>query len=148
MHAGQAKGASQEFFKLPFFAVVGASNDRTKFGNRVLRHYADNGKKCVPINKKTKEIEGITSIDSLSRLKKLIDEKEIPTVANCQDVGISIITPPGVTKVILEEGRSLGFKNFFLQPGTVDDAVQEYISSSLSDCRVIQSCVLVDLPPI
>jgi hypothetical protein len=43
-------------------------------------------------------------------------------------VGVSIITPPGVTRLILEEGVAMGFKHFFLQPGTFDEEVLDFVA--------------------
>ena len=50
---------SQHFFSLPLKAVVGASNERSKFGNTVLRCYQSHGQAVVPINKKQSMIEGL-----------------------------------------------------------------------------------------
>lgn len=95
----------------------------------------------VPINKKSKEIEQIACVPSLGELKDCLPAG----VRGMQDVGVSIITPPGVTKLILEEGYRLGIRNFFLQPGTYDKITDEYIDSMMDSCNVVKSCVLVDL---
>ena len=39
---------------------------------------------------------------------------------------MSIITPPKVTKKVLEEAKGLGVKSVWLQPGTFDDEVIAY----------------------
>jgi len=41
------------------FAVVGASIDRTKYGNKVLRCYQQHGKTVYPINARAAEVEGL-----------------------------------------------------------------------------------------
>lgn len=63
------------------------------------------------------------------------------------NVGVSIITPPGVTKLILEEGFSLGIKHFYLQPGTYDSETDDFISESKKnlDINIVKNCVLVEL---
>ena len=38
------------FFKSTKFAVVGASSDKSKFGNKLLRWYMDRKLEVVPIN--------------------------------------------------------------------------------------------------
>ena len=38
------------FLSSPAFAVAGASNNRKKYGNKVLRCYLQNHKKVYPIN--------------------------------------------------------------------------------------------------
>lgn len=135
---------SSEFFKLPLFAVVGASNNRGKFGNKVLRAYLYNDKKAVPVNPNEDAIEGLKCVGSLTVLKEQLSSQQM----NVKDVGVSIITPPSVTRAVLQEGVSLGLRNFFLQPGTVDHDVQIYINeitSSPNNINVIQGCVLVEI---
>ena len=39
---------------------------------------------------------------------------------------MSIITPPKVTRKVLEEAKKIGIENVWLQPGTFDDEVLEY----------------------
>jgi len=46
-----------EFLAGNSFAVVGASTDRQKYGNKVLRCYMDNGYTVYPINPKATEVE-------------------------------------------------------------------------------------------
>jgi predicted CoA-binding protein len=126
------------FFNLSQFVVVGASTDRNKFGNKILRCYLEHGKTAIPINKKEKEIEG------------LVCKAGIQDVAQQAAVtGVSIVTPPAVSKQVIEEGIILGFRNFFLQPGTADAQVEEVIRREQAkhgkEIRFIQDCVLVQL---
>ncbi len=54
-----------------------------------------------------------------------------------------------MTKQVIEDGIALGFRNFFLQPGTADAQVEEVIHREKAkfgkDIRFIQDCVLVQL---
>lgn len=129
------------FFDLPMFAVVGASADRDKFGNKVLRCYKQHGKQAIPISKRQANIESLPCKESLTALSTQHD-------VDMAQVGVSIITPPGVTAMILQEGVSLGCRHFYLQPGTADATVRELIESEdfvQKGVKVIQGCVLVDL---
>jgi predicted CoA-binding protein len=128
-----AMSSIQQFFALPKFAVVGASNDRSKFGNRILVCYREHGKDVIPINKKEATIEGLPC-------KGSIVELEHP-----ESVGVSIVTPPAVTKAVIEEGLAHGFRHFFLQPGTYDAAVDAVIQREAQKATFIKSCVLVEL---
>lgn len=137
--------SSANFFKLPFFAVVGASNDRTKFGNKVLRCYIQNGKKASPISPKRDFIEEVKCFKSLTEFSSAISSE---FGSSTLEVGVSIITPPGVTKAVLDEGVKNGYRNFFLQPGTTDNEVDEYIENlrqSISNVNIIKGCVLIEL---
>lgn len=40
-------------------AIIGASSDRSKFGNKAVRAYAAAGHKVFPVSLKEKEIEGM-----------------------------------------------------------------------------------------
>ena len=46
-------------------AVVGASNDRRKFGNRAVRAYQEQGYTVVPINPHERELEGLMAYPSV-----------------------------------------------------------------------------------
>ena len=126
-----------KFFSLDQFVVVGASTDITKFGNKVLRCYQVHDYTVIPINKKESTIEGLACKASL---------KEVP---NAEKTGVSIVTPPAVTKQVIEEGISLGFRHFFFQPGTVDVNVRQTIEQAKEkykkDIQFIESCVLIEL---
>ncbi len=87
------------------WAVVGASTDRSKYGNKVLRCYLQAGKTPVhPVNPKDGLIEGLPAYRTLS---------ELPGSARA----ISIITPPPVTERIVEEAAELGIDHLWMQPG-------------------------------
>jgi predicted CoA-binding protein len=131
----------KNFFDLEQFAVVGASKDRSKFGNKVLRCYGLHQKTAIPINKTEKEVEGIAALESLT----VLAEQNPNSVAK---TGISIITPPAVTRQVLEEGISRGYRWFFLQPGTIDAPVRNYLTEARQidpSIKVIEDCVLVRL---
>ncbi|RYH08075.1 CoA-binding protein [archaeon] len=129
-----------DYFALPQFVVVGASVDREKFGNKVLRAYKEKGYKATPINTRADVIEDLPTAVSLTAFAAKLG-------GEVGQVGVSIITPPAVTKSIMQEGLALGYKYYFLQPGTADASVQELIDSWHREkkAHVIQDCVLVQL---
>lgn len=87
------------------WAVVGASTDRAKYGNKVLRCYLQKGRTPVyPVNPRDGEIEGLKAYRSLGALP------ELPRA-------ISIITPPAVTETIVPEAARLGIRHLWMQPG-------------------------------
>ena len=49
----------REFFSCQSFAVIGASTNRSKFGNKVLRKYIEKGLPVVPVHPKENQIEGV-----------------------------------------------------------------------------------------
>ncbi|KAJ3014304.1 UNVERIFIED_CONTAM: hypothetical protein HDU68_000346 [Siphonaria sp. JEL0065] len=94
-----------QFFKAPRFAVVGASADQSKFGNRVLRWYIKQKLPVTPINPKSDVIESISCVKQIAELGD-----------SCQ-YSLSLIVPPVITLQVLNQAKSLGFKNLWLQPG-------------------------------
>jgi predicted CoA-binding protein len=76
-------------------AVVGASTDRTKYGNKVLRAFMQRDRVAFPVNPQATEIESLTAYSSLSDLPEEVH-------------GISIVTPPSVTEQVVELAAELG----------------------------------------
>lgn len=142
LHTTMSANDIKQFFKLSKFAVVGASTDRTKFGNKVLRAYQQKSLAATPVNKKVEEIEGVRTKESLTKFAEGFSTSDISLT------GVSIITPPAVTREVIEEGYNLGFRWFFLQPGTADRNVKEYcerLKNTDSSFKLIEDCVLVQL---
>lgn len=121
-----------KFFTSSAYAVVGASNNREKYGNKVLRVYLQNQKKVYPVNPNEKSIEGIASVPDLQSLP--------------QDVkSISIITPPPITEKIIKQAIAKKIENVWIQPGAEsEEAVREAEENGIN---VIAKgpCVLVVL---
>lgn len=121
-----------QFLEAASFGVVGASADRSKYGNKVLRCYLMNGRSVVPVNPVQEEIEGLECV---------------PTVTDLPDpvTSISIITPPAVTEKVVDLAIARGIRNIWMQPGAESRAaVQKCIDSGVN---VIAdgSCILVVL---
>ncbi len=86
------------------FAVVGASTNREKFGNMILRCYMEDDREVYPINPRAKEIEGLECFPDLASLPK-------------KPHGISVITPSKITEAVVEEAAKAGIENIWMQPG-------------------------------
>lgn len=111
-----------KYFDLPIFLVIGASEDRSKSGTKVLRCMVSHKKQCIPFNKRLPEIEGLQTVDSIPTFVNLLTTS-FPSVPISM-VGMNLITPPAVTLSLLKQGYDVGIRNFFCQPGTVDNAVE------------------------
>jgi len=88
--------------------VVGASRDRAKYGNKVLRCYQQHDRAVFPINPHAEEIEGLHAYPDLASVPEAIH-------------GISVITPPHVTESIVDQAGDLGIKHIWMQPGSESD---------------------------
>lgn len=115
------------------FAVVGASDDRSKFGNLVLRCYWDHGLTAHPVNPRRQTIEGATCY------ARLADLPEKPH-------GVSLITPPSVSEAVVVEAIDLGIRQLWFQPGAESRAAIE--RARAAGIEVIEGgpCLLVELP--
>jgi predicted CoA-binding protein len=98
----------QSFLASGPFAVVGASIDRTKYGNKVLRCYQQHGKEVYPINARAAEVEGLKAYPTLAALPRPVR-------------AISVITPPKVTEQVVQEAAAAGVTHLWMQPGAESD---------------------------
>ena len=112
------------------YAVVGASSDRSKYGNKVLRAYFQSGREAWPINRKAEAVEGHEGFADLASLP------EVPR-------GISIITPPPFTEKVVEQAAALGVKFVWMQPGAESPAAIEHAKSHGMQVIADGSCLLV-----
>jgi len=94
------------------FAVVGASRDRAKYGNKVLRSYLQAGRHVYAVNPRAREVEGQVSYPDLAALPEKVH-------------GASIITPPAVTEQIVEQAAAAGIRHLWMQPGAESPAAIE-----------------------
>lgn len=86
------------------FAVVGASTDREKYGNKVLRCYQQNQRRVIPVNPRAAQVEGLGAYPDLASVGESIH-------------GVSIITPPAITEGVVEQAIELGIGQLWMQPG-------------------------------
>ena len=122
----------KQFLSAGDFGVVGASSNRQKFGNRVLRCYVQNGQHAVPVNPNEDEIEGIACVKSVEELP--------PEV-----VSISMITPPAVTEQLVPRAIAHGIKNIWMQPGAESPVAVAFCHEKGINVIADGSCLLVVL---
>jgi len=85
-------------------AIVGASCERSKFGNKAVRAYLDNGDRVFPINPFEERIEGI------------VVHKRVSDVGEHLDV-VSLYVPPTVGILLIPELVSVHVPVVYLNPG-------------------------------
>ena len=86
-------------------AVVGASTDRAKYGNKVLRAYLQADRPVFAVNPKADQVEGVPAYADLAAIAADVH-------------GISIVTPPTVTETIVQQAGRLGIQHCWMQPGS------------------------------
>ena len=73
---------------MPVIAVIGASSDRNKYGNKALRAFRQQGYTVVPINPHEAEIEGERAYASVLDYPGPIDEA---TIYLQPDAGVAVM---------------------------------------------------------
>jgi uncharacterized protein len=111
-------------------AVVGASNNRRKFGNQALRAYREQGYTVVPINPHEREIEGLTAYPSVLDVPGPIDLA-------------TFYVPPDVGERVIHDVIAKGIPEVWLNPGADSD---ELIAKARAlGIRPIVACSLIAL---
>lgn len=115
----------------PSVVVIGASADRTKFGNKSVRAHLQQGYDVYPVNPKGGEIEGLQAYRTLGELPvKHVDR-------------VTMYVLPHLGKTMLSDIAALTPNEVWLNPGTEsDDLVAQAEALGLP---IIQACSIVDL---
>ena len=90
----------------PTVAILGASSDRRKFGNKSVRAHRAAGYDVFPVNPKASEVEGLPAYARLN---------EIPAERLDR---ISVYLPPQIGVSLLEEIQQSGAKEVWFNPGS------------------------------
>lgn len=112
------------------YAVVGASPAREKFGNKVLRAYQQRGLEVYPVHPTEPEIEGLKAYPNLQSLPLRVR-------------GVSIITPPKITEMVVEDAGRAGVKMLWMQPGAESERAITRARELGMDVIADGSCFLV-----
>lgn len=129
MDPGEKRRLISDFVGRRVWAVVGASQDRHKFGNRVFRSLRDSGYVVYPVNPNVDHVEGAPAYATLA------DLPETPEV-------VDLVVPPAVTEQIVRDAHELGLKRIWMQPGAESEAAIAYCQEH--DMQVIyDACAMV-----
>lgn len=109
-------------------AVIGASSDRRKFGNRAVRAYRQQGYTVVPINPHETEVEGLRAYPSVLDVPGAIDMA-------------TFYVPPTVGEAIIEQVAAKKIPEVWLNPGAESDAL--IARARALNIRPIVACSIV-----
>jgi len=109
-------------------AIIGASNDRRKFGNKAVRAFRQQGCAVYPVNPKEAEIEGLPAF------KSILGVPVRPQL-------VSVYLPPPALLKVLPEIAAKGCDELWLNPGTESDEV--LAEAKRLGLKVIQACSIV-----
>lgn len=91
-------------------AVIGASSNRAKFGNKALRAFRAKGFTVIPVNPNEREVEGVKTVPSVLDIPGEVDM-------------VTVYVPPAVGVRIMEDVARKGVKELWLNPGADDETV-------------------------
>jgi predicted CoA-binding protein len=111
-------------------AIIGASNDRRKYGNKALRAFAARGYTVYPINPHEREIEGHRAFASVLDVPDAID---MATVYVRPEVGVRVMEELATKKV----------PEVWLNPGA--DGPQVVSRADELGLRTIQACSIIGI---
>ena len=109
-------------------AILGASTDRNKFGNKAVRAFAQQGYTVYPVNPKETTVEGLTAYASIA---------EVPV----RPQKISVYLPPPVLMKALPAIAAKGCDELWLNPGTESDEVLAEVERL--GLNVVQACSII-----
>jgi predicted CoA-binding protein len=112
-------------------ALIGASNDKEKFGNKIYLDLRLKGYNVIPINPNEELIEGDKAYSSLNVIDKL------PDIVN-------FVVPPPIAMKVAQEAVKLGIKYLWFQPGSESKELEKWLSNTNEIKYLINSCIMVD----
>lgn len=109
-------------------AVIGASSNRDKFGNKALRAFERRGYKVIPINPNEPEVEGHRTYASVLDVPEAIDMATV-----------YVPVRPGVS--VMDQLAQKGVGEVWLNPGADDQRV--VARAKELGLKVVQACSII-----
>lgn len=113
------------------WAVIGASDNKKKFGYKIFKYMHDLGLEVYPVNPGLTEIMGQKCYPNL---------KELPVKPGAVDLVVS----PTIGEQILRDCAILNIRNVWLQPGADSDKIVS-VARQLGLNVVHHACVMTEL---
>ncbi len=111
-------------------ALVGASNDPKKYGNKILLDLISKGHNVAPINNKEDYVAGIKAYASVLYLN------DVPSIIN-------FVVPPKTGFKITKELVENDFDNFWYQPGAESKEISSLLISKNKNF-IDDKCIMVE----
>ena len=111
-------------------AVVGASSNRSKFGNKALRAFRAEGYHVVPINPNEDEVEGLKTYPTVLDVPQPIDMA-------------TVYVPPEVGITLLPHFEAKGIPEIWMNPGAESDEI--LAEARRRRLNVIAACSIIGI---
>ena len=113
----------------PTVAVIGASADPDKYGNKSIHAHLDAGYEVYPVTRRGGEIEGLKAFSSVEDIPVSLDR-------------VTLYLPPTLGLEVIDAIARKGTKELFLNPGSESpELIEKAKSLGLSP---ILACSIVD----
>jgi len=122
-----------DFIARRTWAVVGATQDVSKYGYKIFRDLRGAGYHVYGINPKGGKIDDQPLYETLDALKDKVNLKELV---------VDIVVPPPVTEKIVQTCKELGIKRIWMQPGSQSETAIKYCQDNNLDC-VYDACAMI-----
>ncbi|HEY5751939.1 MAG TPA: CoA-binding protein [Chthoniobacterales bacterium] len=119
---------------MPSVAIIGASSDRRKFGNKAVRAYLQKGWTVYPVNPREQPIEGLQTFPTIADVPEPIDY-------------VSLYVPPNVGLEVFPAIAARKPKEVWLNPGAESDELIEAASKLGLETVLACSIVAIGLSP-
>ena len=120
----------KEFMDQKRFAVVGATDNPEKYGNRIVKNLRARGYEVYPVNPKLEEVEGLKCYPSVAAIPVGVDV-------------VDFVVPPAATEEILKQCKDMGLHRIWLQPGSESETAIAFCQSN--NLKVVHSvCVMLN----
>ena len=114
----------------PTVAVIGASKDPSKYGNKSVRAHLMKGYEVFPVNPKEAEIEGLKVYRSVAEIPVDLDR-------------VTVYLPPAVGIKVLEEIAKKGTRELFINPGSESEEL--VAKAKALGLKPLLACSIVDI---
>jgi len=111
-------------------AVVGASSDRGKFGNKAVRAFQAQGHRVIPINPNEPQVEGLRTYASVLDVPEAIDMA-------------TVYVQPDIALRLLDEFEKKGIPEIWINPGAESDEL--LTEARRRKLNVIAACSIVGI---
>ncbi len=111
-------------------AVIGASSNRAKFGNKALRAFQAEGYTVVPVNPNEAQVEGIATYKSVRDVPHAIDMA-------------TVYVPPDVGITLLADFEARQIPEIWVNPGAESDEL--LAEARRRQLNVIAACSIVGI---
>ena len=113
---------------MPTVAILGASSDHTKFGNKAVRAFRQQGYAVYQVNPQETEIAGLLVFKSI---------RDVPVRPEM----VSVYLPPPILLKVLPDIAAKGCDELWLNPGT--DSEEVLAEAERLSLNVIRACSIL-----